>query len=104
MSPRKEVYMYVVLDLSGMSTDHLLIQTSSSVILPTDLEKFEAYSRRIKHIHLSSFRERVSSHIYNAIARHLSNKNSCLFPALRCFSIPRSNMIPVENLLFLPLF
>ena len=86
-----------------MFTKYLLIQTSSSVILPADLQTFESYSCRIRHLHLSSFEEKVSNHIYSSITRHLFNKNSWLFPALRCFDLHSFDRISEENLVILPL-
>ena len=86
-----------------MFTKCLLIQTSSSVILPADLQTFESYACRIRHIHLFSFKEKVSNHIYSSITRHLSNKKLCLFPALRCFAIRSFDGILEENLVILPL-
>ena len=62
--------MYVVPSLCTMFTKYLFIQTSSSVILPADLQTFESYSCRIRHIHLYSFKEKVSNHIYSSITRH----------------------------------
>jgi len=94
--------MYVVLNLCTIFTNCLLIQTSSGVILPADLQTLESYSRRIKHIHLSTFKERVSSHIYSSITQHLFNNNSCLFPALRCFGCSLDS-ISEGNLVILPL-
>jgi hypothetical protein len=66
-SQRKQVYTYVVRNRCTMFTKCLLIQTSSSVILPADLQTFESYACRIRHIHLSSFKEKVSNHIYSSI-------------------------------------
>ena len=62
----------------------------------------ESYSRRIRHIHLSTFKEKVSNHIYSSITQNLFNNNSCLFPALRCFSCPFDS-ISEGNLVILPL-
>jgi len=95
--------MYVVLNLCMMFTECLLNQTSSGVILPADLQTLESYSRRIKHIHLSTFKEKVSNHIYSSITQHLFNNNSCLFSALRCFTIHKFNGISEGNLVILPL-
>ena len=86
-----------------MFTKYLLIQTSSGVILSADLQTLESYSRRIRHIHISTFKEKVSSHIYNSITRHLSNNNSRLFPALRCFTIDEFDGISEGNFAILPL-
>jgi hypothetical protein len=95
--------MYVVLSLCTMFTKYLFIQTSSSVILPGDLQTLESYSCRIRHIHLHSFPEKVSNHIYSSITRHIFNKNSGFFPALRCFAIRWFSNISEQNLLILPL-
>ena len=95
--------MYVVLNLCAMFTKYLFIQTSSSVILPEDLQTFESYSCRIRHIHLNSFPEKVSNHIYSSITRRLFNRNSGFFPSLRCFAIRWFSNISEENLLILPL-
>ena len=97
------MYTYVVLNICTIFTKYLLIQTSSSVILPVDLETFESYSRRIRHIHLYSFKEKVSNHIYISITRYISNRHSGFFPALRCFVIHSFNNISEENLLVLHL-
>ena len=97
------MYTYVVRNRCTMFTKCLLIQTSSSVILPADLQTFESYACRIRHIHLFSFKEKVSNHVYSSIIRHLSNKKLCLFPALRCFAIRSFDGILEENLVILPL-
>ena len=97
------MYTYVLLNVCTMFAKYLPIQTSSSVILPTDLQTFQSYSCRIRHIHLYSFKEKVSNHIYSSITRHLFNRNSVYFPALRCFCICWFANISEENLLVLPL-
>jgi len=50
-----------------------------------DIQRLQLYGQWIRHIQISSFAEKVSGHIYSAIARYMFGK--CLFPALKSLHI-----------------
>ncbi|KIM44425.1 hypothetical protein M413DRAFT_442402 [Hebeloma cylindrosporum] len=79
------------------------VYTTREVILEHDIQRLKLYGRWIRHIQISSFTERVSGHIYAAIARYTIGTPSCLFPSLRNLRIhSRCDIFP-ENFQFLPL-
>jgi len=66
-----------------------------------DIQRLQFYGQWIRHIQISSFTEKVSGHIYSAIARYMFGK--CLFPALKSLHIHSLIDILHENFQILPL-
>jgi hypothetical protein len=79
----------------------LHFQTATRVIIETDIRRLQFYGQWIRHIQIFFFTEKVSGHIYSAIARYMSGK--CLFPALKSLYIHSFTGIPLGNLEILPL-
>ena len=79
----------------------LPFQTATRVIIETDIRRLQFYGQWIRHIQIFFFTEKVSGHIYSAIARYMFGK--CLFPALKSLYIHSFTGVHHGNLEILPL-